>query len=45
LTRLPKGCSFQERCPWVFGRCLQEEPELLPTDPAHLVRCWKYVDP
>jgi len=44
LTRLPRGCSFQERCPWVFGRCRQEEPELTITDPGHQVRCWKYSD-
>jgi peptide/nickel transport system ATP-binding protein len=43
LTRLPKGCSFQERCPWVFGRCRQEEPELTIIDPGHQVRCWKYL--
>jgi oligopeptide/dipeptide ABC transporter ATP-binding protein len=44
LTRLPKGCSFQERCPWVFDRCRQEEPELTITDPGRQVRCWKYSD-
>jgi oligopeptide/dipeptide ABC transporter ATP-binding protein len=42
MTRLPKGCSYQDRCPWVFGRCRQEEPELTITNPGHQVRCWKY---
>jgi oligopeptide/dipeptide ABC transporter ATP-binding protein len=42
LINLPKGCSFNPRCPYVFERCTREEPALLPADPArpeHLSAC------
>ncbi|WP_207485786.1 ABC transporter ATP-binding protein [Arenibaculum pallidiluteum] len=32
LQRLPPGCAFQDRCPYVFDLCLREPPALLPTD-------------
>jgi peptide/nickel transport system ATP-binding protein/oligopeptide transport system ATP-binding protein len=41
LTDLPVGCAFQDRCPWVAGRC-REQPELRDRGGGHLVRCWKY---
>jgi oligopeptide transport system ATP-binding protein len=28
LQRLPKGCTFQERCEFVFDRCIAERPRL-----------------
>ena len=41
---LPSGCRFNTRCPYVFDRCLREEPCLRavnsPTDKNHFVRCW-----
>ena len=41
---LPSGCRFNTRCPYVFDRCLREEPGLRavnsPTEKNHLVRCW-----
>jgi oligopeptide/dipeptide ABC transporter ATP-binding protein len=41
---LPAGCKFNTRCPYVFDRCLQEEPGLLAVGHSsgkpHLVRCW-----
>ncbi len=41
---LPKGCRFQERCPFVFDKCREVEPELLPakshTDSERKVACF-----
>jgi peptide/nickel transport system ATP-binding protein len=40
---LPKGCVFQPRCDYwqrvPNDDCLTVRPELLPSDPDHLVRC------
>jgi oligopeptide/dipeptide ABC transporter ATP-binding protein len=36
---LPKGCSFNPRCPYVFDTCHVEEPELLPVDGHHAAAC------
>ena len=40
---LPKGCVFQPRCNYSDrvrdGACLTVRPELLPSEPNHLVRC------
>ena len=35
LINLPKGCSFNPRCPYVMEVCTRVEPELEPADPAH----------
>jgi oligopeptide transport system ATP-binding protein len=29
LEHLPKGCSFNPRCPFVFDRCLEQRPPLI----------------
>lgn len=29
LQNLPEGCKFQERCPYVHNKCLEEDPELI----------------
>ena len=46
--RLPKGCVFQPRCDYSDrvpgGACLTDRPELLPSDPDHLVRCHLKVE-
>ena len=41
LIRLPSGCSFHPRCPYVRERHRRIEPELepLPDDPDHHVAC------
>jgi len=42
LIHLPKGCSFNPRCPYVMEVCTRVDPELLPADPeapAHLSAC------
>ncbi|MGG6313822.1 ABC transporter ATP-binding protein [Paenibacillus macerans] len=42
LSRMPAGCKFAPRCPYVTERCLKEEPQLLPANggTARLSRCW-----
>jgi oligopeptide/dipeptide ABC transporter ATP-binding protein len=42
LLDLPVGCTFQERCDKVFGRCREEEPSLIDTGANHWVRCWRH---
>jgi peptide/nickel transport system ATP-binding protein len=41
LLRLPSGCRFHPRCPYVFDRCLIDDPELLAVsnEPEHLQAC------
>jgi peptide/nickel transport system ATP-binding protein len=38
LHELPRGCTFQDRCPAVQERCREEEPELVAAGTS-LVRC------
>ena len=42
LLSPPHGCRFNPRCPYVFDRCKQELPELVPflADPDHLQACF-----
>ena len=42
LYDLPKGCSFQDRCPHVMNICREETPLLKEKNPGHRVRCWLY---
>src|SRR5438128_3779381 len=37
--KLPTGCRFHTRCPYVFDRCRVEEPVLKEAMSAHLVAC------
>ena len=37
--RLPLGCRFSPRCPFVFEKCLEKEPELLMKQ-GRLSACW-----
>lgn len=41
ITELPKGCKFQERCPYAKADCAVE-PELTDRGNGHLVRCCVY---
>ena len=46
LIRLPPGCTYADRCPFVVDACRQREPELMPVDmPDHDARCirWQAV--
>ena len=42
LIRIPKGCPFHPRCPYVMEKCRTEVPELAPVhgDLRHASACW-----
>jgi oligopeptide/dipeptide ABC transporter ATP-binding protein len=40
LAKLPQGCSFAPRCPWVHDRCLKERPELIARQNGGTSACW-----
>jgi oligopeptide/dipeptide ABC transporter ATP-binding protein len=40
LAVLPKGCSFQARCPRVVDRCREDEPPVTDLTAQHNARCW-----
>ncbi len=48
LINLPPGCRFAPRCrarmEHQLGICTDVEPDLLPVNPTHTVRCWLYQD-
>jgi peptide/nickel transport system ATP-binding protein len=46
LINLPQGCPFAPRCPYVFDRCLDEEPPLAAVygDLHHQSACWLSAD-
>ena len=48
LINLPSGCRFSERClfreQYNLSICNEIEPELLPVQDKHVVRCWLYHD-
>jgi peptide/nickel transport system ATP-binding protein/oligopeptide transport system ATP-binding protein len=39
--RLPPGCRFNPRCPFVGNECRVEQPALAALTDAHAVACWK----
>jgi oligopeptide/dipeptide ABC transporter ATP-binding protein len=46
LIDLPTGCRFAPRCEarikHNLTQCTEEEPEIVPVEPGHHVRCWLY---
>jgi oligopeptide/dipeptide ABC transporter ATP-binding protein len=40
LAVLPRGCSFQARCPRVVDRCREDEPAVTNLTAEHNARCW-----
>lgn len=38
--RMPKGCRFAPRCPFVEARCIDATPPDKPVNDAHGVACW-----
>jgi peptide/nickel transport system ATP-binding protein len=35
------GCRFHPRCPFVYERCLRDDPPLLEVAPAQQAACWR----
>lgn len=48
LINLPPGCRFAPRCrarvEYGLQICAEQEPDLIPMKPDHVVRCWLYQD-
>jgi len=42
LTNLPKGCYFNNRCPYVMPACYESLPPLKEVAQGHQVRCYRY---
>jgi oligopeptide/dipeptide ABC transporter ATP-binding protein len=40
LARLPPGCAFWPRCPFVLDRCGEEAPPLVPIAEGRASACW-----
>ncbi|HSH01275.1 MAG TPA: ABC transporter ATP-binding protein [Anaerolineae bacterium] len=40
LTTPPTSCPFAPRCPYVYDRCLEENPMLQHVSKQHEVACW-----
>jgi oligopeptide/dipeptide ABC transporter ATP-binding protein len=40
LVNPPAGCRFYPRCPFVFEKCLGEEPPLIRVNNDRAVACW-----
>ena len=43
-AHLERGCPFRARCPFVIGRCSEEEPPLLDRGPDVAAACWRSPD-
>jgi oligopeptide/dipeptide ABC transporter ATP-binding protein len=43
-SQLPRGCSFQDRCPLVHDRCRREDVYPVSVGPGHLVECFAVED-
>ncbi|MDB5402232.1 MAG: methionine transporter ATP-binding protein, partial [Rhodopila sp.] len=43
LDAIPSGCRYHPRCPQVFGRCMEQQPELLPAG-ATRAACWLHAN-
>ena len=41
LDDLPPGCTFADRCPYVFDRCREEFPPPVEVEPRHMATCWQ----
>jgi oligopeptide/dipeptide ABC transporter ATP-binding protein len=44
LLSEPKSCPFSPRCPYVFQKCVDDNPTLLPVGINHQVACWWDVE-
>ena len=43
LSKLPVGCRFQDRCPFVMDKCRVNEPVLIDVRPERKVACWLHA--
>ena len=43
LSKLPVGCRFQDRCPFVMDKCRVNEPVLIDVGPERKVACWLHA--
>ena len=43
LSKLPKGCRFQDRCSFVMDKCRVSEPVLVDVGPERKVACWLHA--
>ena len=44
LLSEPTSCPFAPRCPYVFQKCIEENPIILPITENHNVACWWDVE-
>ena len=44
LFHMPKGCRFNNRCPYAIDKCREEDPPLVEIEPGHWSRCWRYSE-
>ncbi len=42
FKEVPKGCTFNNRCPEVMDICRSEYPGVFHAAPDHTVRCWRH---
>lgn len=42
LTRVPKGCRFETRCPFADEQCVSSAPPVREYTPSQKVKCWHY---
>ncbi|MDD5292107.1 MAG: ABC transporter ATP-binding protein [Candidatus Omnitrophica bacterium] len=40
LAKLPSGCKFHPRCPYVMEKCLKDEPDFVKISQEHSVKCY-----
>jgi peptide/nickel transport system ATP-binding protein len=40
LSKLPGGCPFHPRCPYVMDICIEQMPSFIDLDINHKVACW-----
>ena len=44
LDDLPPGCTFADRCPYVFERCRDEFPPIVEVGSRHMATCWRLTE-
>lgn len=44
-VNIPRGCSFNTRCPFVMPVCHEVDPEMVEVEKGHTVRCHLFTQP